>query len=98
MGIDHVGCGPDTLYGDHQGLYRYWDVHALGHHTRPGRKVTVAKPLPPGVQDPGYVMGMENPNEFVNVARWMIKHGYSDVEISKIIGLNALRMLEKVWY
>ena len=21
-GIDHVGCGPDTLYGDHAGLYR----------------------------------------------------------------------------
>ena len=98
MGIDHVGCGPDSLYGDHQGLYKYWDVHALGHHIRPERKPVATKPLPPGVQDPGYVMGLENPNEFVNIARWMIKHGYSDAEISKIIGLNALRMLEKVWH
>ena len=98
MGIDHVGCGPDSLYGDHQGLYKYWDVHALGHHIRPERKPVATKPLPPGVQDPGYVMGLENPNEFVNIARWMIKHGYSDMEISKIIGLNALRMLEKVWH
>jgi membrane dipeptidase len=98
MGIDHVGCGPDSLYGDHQGLYKYWGAHALGHHVRRERKPVVAKPLPPSVQDPGYVRGLENPNEFVNVARWMIKHGYSDDEISKVIGLNALRLLEKVWY
>jgi membrane dipeptidase len=44
-----------------------------------------------------YVKGLENPNEFVNIARWMIKHGYSDGEITKVIGLNALRMLENVW-
>jgi len=27
----------------------------------------------------------------------MIRHGYSDGEIAKIIGLNALCILEKVW-
>ena len=97
MGIDHVGCGPDTLYGDHQGLYEYWYARKLGKHDRPGRKVEEPFPVPEGVADPGYVKGLENPNEFVNIARWMIKHGYSDGEIAKIIGLNALRMLEKVW-
>jgi len=97
MGIDHVGCGPDTLYGDHQGLYKYWFSRRLGHYTRPGRKAETPWPIPPGVEDPGYVKGLENPNEFVNIARWMIKHGYSDGEIAKIIGLNALRLLEKVW-
>jgi membrane dipeptidase len=40
---------------------------------------------------------MENPSEFVNVARWMVKHGYSDAEIAKIIGANALHVLERVW-
>jgi membrane dipeptidase len=97
MSINHVGCGPDTLYGEHQGLYKYWDSRALGHHVRPGRRPEVRRPLPPGVEDPGYVKGLENPNEFVNIIRWMIKHGYSDAEISKIVGLNALRMLERVW-
>jgi membrane dipeptidase len=43
------------------------------------------------------VKGLENPNEFINVARWMIKHGYSDAEITKIIGGNILRILENVW-
>ena len=54
-------------------------------------------PVPDGVVDPGYVLGLENPNEFVNVMRWMIKHGYSDAEIQKIVGGNALKLLEKVW-
>jgi len=97
MGIDHVGCGPDTLYGYHQGLYKYWFARRLGKHDRPGRKREKPIPTPGGMVDPGYVKGLENPNEFVNIARWMIKHGYSDGEIAKIMGLNALRMLEKVW-
>jgi membrane dipeptidase len=97
MGIDHVGCGPDTLYGHHQGLYKHWFARRLGKHDRPGRKLEEPWPNPEGVVDPGYVKGLENPNEFVNIARWMIRHGYSDGEIAKIIGLNALCMLEKVW-
>jgi membrane dipeptidase len=43
------------------------------------------------------VRGLENPNEVVNVARWMIKNGYSDAEIAKVMGQNALRLLEEVW-
>jgi membrane dipeptidase len=98
MGIDHVGCGPDTLYGEHQGLYKYWFSHPLGHHTRPGKTPRIRRrPVPQSMEDPGYVKGLENPNEFVNIPRWMIKHGYSDAEITKVIGLNALKMLEKVW-
>lgn len=97
VGIDHVGCGPDTLYGHHQDLYQYWFERRLGQLPRPGREPPRRRPLPQGVEDPGYVRGLENPNEFVNVARWMIKHGYSDQEIAKIMGGNALRLLEKVW-
>jgi len=43
------------------------------------------------------VKGLENLTEFMNIPRWMIKHGYSDDEIAKIVGLNALKLLEKVW-
>ena len=39
MGIDYVGCGPDTMYGDHAGLYRAGierpKTEGLGHYTRP---------------------------------------------------------------
>ena len=97
MGVDHVGCGPDTLYGAHQKLYEVWFPRRMGHYERPSAEKVKPYPVPEGVIDPGYVKGMENPNEFVNVMRWMIKHGYSDAEIVKIIGGNALKLLEKVW-
>jgi len=103
MGIDHIGCGPDTLYGDHIGLYRAMaarnQVGGLGHYSREaspagkvlGMEMDVTK-LPP------YVKGMENPTECIpNSVRWMIKHGYSDQEIAKIVGGNALQLLRKVW-
>jgi membrane dipeptidase len=97
MGIDHVGCGPDTLYGAHQELYKVWFPRRQGHFKREGREPVKPYPVPDGVVDPGYVLGLENPNEYVNVMRWMIKHGYSDAEIQKIVGGNAVRLLEKVW-
>lgn len=99
MGIDHVGCGPDSLYGDHPGLYTYWFApeRRLGHYERPERKTRTPFTAFPGVEDLGYVKGIENPNEFVNIIRWMIKNGYSNEEIGKITGGNAITMLEKTW-
>ncbi len=52
MGIDNVACGPDTLYGDHQGLYVHWFARHLGKQTRPGRPKEEEYPIPPGVTDP----------------------------------------------
>ncbi|UCG04190.1 MAG: membrane dipeptidase [Candidatus Heimdallarchaeota archaeon] len=97
MGIDYVGCGPDTLYGDHVGYYHLVEERhrtaGLGHYTRPGQKRDL------NVNSlPDYVKGMENPTECMpNITRWLVKHGYSDQEIAKIIGGNALRVLKKVW-
>ena len=97
MGIDHVGCGPDTIYGDHVGYYRAIEeaqkTAGLGHYQQPGGKIDE------GLNTlPRYVKGLENPTEALyNVTRWMVKHGYSDSEIAKIIGGNALELLKKVW-
>ncbi len=97
MGIDHVGCGPDTLYGDHQGLYKYWFSHQMGNYQRATKNVPEF-PVPEDMIDPGYVKGLENPNEFINIARGLIKLEYSNEEIRKIMGISALKLLEKVWY
>ena len=98
VGINFVGCGPDSFYGDHVGLYRLEDeelqLGGLGHYTRPGQRGDglIVSNLP------DYVKGMENPTECIqNITRWMVKNGYSDSEIGKIIGGNALRLLEVVW-
>jgi membrane dipeptidase len=86
VGIDHVGFGPDTLYGDHVGLHHAFAAslsikHVAGQH----------KEVP-------YVKGVENPTEASwNPIRWLVKHGYSDKDIEKVVGGNALRVLREVW-
>jgi len=103
FGIDAVGCGPDTLYGDHIGLYKAGaikgKIKGTGHSKRKGAPehefLGMAMKLD---AFPDYVNGMENPTEAIpNVIRWMIKHGYSDEEIAKVVGGNALRVLKQVW-
>ena len=40
---------------------------------------------------------LENPNEYVNIMCWMIKHGFGDDEIGKVVGGNAVKLFERVW-
>jgi len=104
IGIDYVGCGPDTNYSDHAGYYRAglerYKTAGLGHYSRPERgQETRFLGIDMDFKTiPEYVRGMENPTECLqNVTRWMVKHGYSDQEIDKVIGGNALRLLKQVW-
>ena len=103
LGIDHVGCGPDTLYGDHIGLYRSMAAKnktgGFGRYSRDAKPGDKVLGMDMDVSTlPDYVKGMENPTEGLqNVVRWMIKHGYSDGEIKKVVGENALQLLRKVW-
>ena len=102
MGIDHVGVGPDSIYGDHVALGKVWH-NQKGRVSLRTRAHSQARTS--GLQKGGvgpkqieYVKGAENPSEcLVNVARWLVKHGYSDKEIEKVIGGNALRFLRSSW-
>jgi membrane dipeptidase len=87
VGLDHVGFGPDTLYGDHVGLHRTF-AGLLGHPASAG-------PQHPVVE---YVDGLENPSEaFHNIAAWLVRDGLSDEEIVKVLGGNVLRALADIW-
>ena len=44
-----------------------------------------------------YVDGLENPSEYPNIIRWLVREGYSDQEIAKVVGENTLRVLIQVW-
>ncbi|MFB6300123.1 MAG: dipeptidase [Halobacteriales archaeon] len=82
VGIDHVTFGPDTLYGDHYGLH--------------GRQVLYEVDF--DLEQVEYVEGMENPTEaWQNIVRWLVKEGYPDEEIAKVVGGNTLRALEEIW-
>ncbi len=90
LDIDHVAIGPDTLYGDHVGLHKAFATQLSTSASHIG----IATEFP-RVE---YVKGFENPSEvFPNVVRWLVKNGYSNNEIQKIIGTNALRVLKAAW-
>jgi membrane dipeptidase len=87
VGIEHVGFGPDTLYGDHVALHRIF-AHLL----------SLAATRGPGFDPVSYVDGLENPTEnFANICDWLVQNGFEDAEIRAVIGGNAYRTLEAVW-
>lgn len=90
IGIDHVAFGPDTFYGDHVGLHRSF-TESIGVHQS-------QDPNPPAYDEVAYVSGLENPSEnFTNITGWLVKHGYSDEDISKVLGGNIVRALREIW-
>jgi len=92
VGIDHVGFGPDTVYGDHVGLHRTY-ASALSLKESRGE----GKP-DQQFEEVEYVEGLENPTEGShNLVRWLVKHGYSDEDIAKVMGGNALRVMGQAW-
>jgi len=86
VGVDHVGLGPDTFFGDHVGLQHAFDdllslSESHGEH----------------FEESSYVIGLENPTEATkNMMKWMITQNYSIHDIQKIIGGNALRVLQDI--
>ena len=83
IGIDHVGCGPDTMYGDHIGLYRrlalYSKLGGFGHTNRSKSEDEVLGISIDLRTIPEYVKGLENPTESSkNIVRNPVKLGYSD--------------------
>jgi len=92
VGIDHVGFGPDTVYGDHVGLHHAYAASLSLKESKGAGK--------PGqeYEEVAYVEGLENPTEGShNIIRWLVKHGYSDEDIQKVMGGNALRVMAEAW-
>jgi len=88
VGVDHVGLGPDTLFGDHVGLHKAFAAQLSIASVSEG----------PSFERVAYVDGFENPSEAMrNAVRWLVHHGYSDGDIAKIAGGNALRVLHETW-
>ncbi len=90
VGIDHVGFGPDTLYGDHVGLHRLYAGNLSLKESRGGGT--------PEFEPVEWVRGLENPTEAGHtILRWLVREGYSDEDIAKVMGGNVLRVLTEVW-
>jgi len=84
IGVDHVGIGLDNLFGDHVELHRRSD----------GSLFTL-KRINQELNAP-FMWGIESPEEWPNITRGLVSRGYSDQEIEKILGKNALTLIRKV--
>ena len=93
VGIDHVAFGPDTLYGDHVGLHKVYAAALSIEETQDAGAGDSPEHIPVD-----YVRGIENPTEgSKNLPRWLVKEGYSDADIAKVMGENIIRVLKEVW-
>lgn len=87
VGIEHVGLGPDTFFGDHVALQNAFDS-ILSLHESHGNQDYDMSP---------FVKGLENPTEAMsNMIKWLIKKNYKVQDIEKIVGGNALRVLQMI--
>ena len=97
VGIDHVSFGPDSVYGDHVGLHHTYAANLSIKESRSAAAEEGPKANPP-FDEVEYVKGVENPTEAShNILRWLVREGYSDADIGKVMGGNTLRVLREVW-
>jgi membrane dipeptidase len=96
VGIDHLAFGPDTLYGDHVGLHHVFaEALSISQSHQSGKNAQDESPV---FEEVEYVKGIEIPTEAShNILRWLVRHGYSDTDIAKVMGENILRVLKEVW-
>lgn len=83
VGIDHVGIGTDNQFGSKQTQNRFVKAENTTTSSYIGNAVE-------------YMAGIADPSQEKNITRELVRRGYSDAEIQKVIGLNALRVYEKV--
>lgn len=89
VGVDHVGFGPDTLYGDHVGLHTTFAALLGG---------PAGGPPAPDHEQVSWVEGLENPTEcFHHLAAHLVDEGWSDEDVTKVLGGNVLRALREIW-
>jgi len=88
IGIDHLAFGPDTNFGDHVALHKRFAKEL---------STSATKEAMPPYEEVEYVDGLENPSEYYNIVRSLIKQGYSDQDIEKVVGQNILQVLKETW-
>ncbi|MFW9854926.1 MAG: dipeptidase [Candidatus Thorarchaeota archaeon] len=85
VGIDHVVIGLDNVFRDQVAGHKKQEAKNMVNFARSG--IVLAA---------DYMWGIESPGEWPNIVRGLVKRGYSDSEIKKIIGENALRVMRKI--
>ena len=87
VGEDQVGIGTDFTQGQDAAFFNYLrSDKGIGRH--------LSKPM---AKRPNNPIGLDGPSEYPNLTTAMIKRGWGETRIRKILGENWLTFLEKVW-
>lgn len=93
VGVNHVGLGID-YYEYMAGVASDNDAHKMYNRLiQSGTWTAKTYPAPPWY----YPEGIELPEKMPNLAGALVRSGYSEEEIRKILGLNFVRLFDKVW-
>ena len=87
VGEDQVGIGTDFTQGQDTAFFRY-----LQSDKGLGRQLSE-----PMAKRPDNPIGLDGPTEYPNFTAAMVKRGWGETRIHKILGENWLVFLEKVW-
>lgn len=88
MGVDHVGLGLD--FTESQTRQFLSPVKWGGVHLPTGVDGVTEFPIP-------YAKGIQGSEELPNVTSGLLRRGYSESDVAKILGGNFLRLLDQVW-
>jgi len=93
VGTDHLSVGID-YYEGMAGVANDEDAKALYHKYVEGG---VWNPRDYGPPPLYYPEGIEMPDQLPNLTAGLLKRGYSEEDIKKILGLNLIRVFREVW-
>lgn len=82
IGIDHIGMGCDWMEADAE-------LQSSSMQAYPGL-------YPPNYQRGSFPEGLSRPEDVPNLTAALVRRGYSDEDVSKIMGGNFLRAFEQV--
>jgi len=85
VGLEHVAIGLDNTFHDQVAMHRKLEAARPEEFRRMG--ITLAA---------NFMYGIESPLEWKNIIRGLVVRGYRDEEIARIVGGNALRVIEEV--
>lgn len=93
VGVDHVGIGLDLAR-------KFIDEHIVAEES----VIKQWRPIRPDVfgsgpsdEYPAYPVGFEKHEDVINLVRELLKRGYSEQDVRKILGENFLRVYARVW-
>lgn len=89
-GADHVGIGTDSMFFPVTGE----DIKAIAAKEDERRKAGIGAP---GENRPPYIPDINTPRKLELVADALLKKGYGEDVVEKVLGLNFARVFKEIW-